>query len=84
VAFTSADLDAIRTAIARGERAVQFVDRSVTYRSMDELLAAEERIAKALAAQAANRRSKQSIAVGSSRAVAPCRPRAQPGGIGHV
>jgi hypothetical protein len=47
--FTTADLDAIRKAIARGERVVQFSDRMVTYRSMDELLAAEARIAAALA-----------------------------------
>lgn len=48
MAFVQADLDAIRTAIAKGERAVEFADRSVTYRSMEELLQAEQRITSAL------------------------------------
>jgi len=51
MAFTQSDLDRIRTAIARGEKTVQFADRSTTYRSMDELLQAEARIAAALAAR---------------------------------
>ena len=48
MAYTQADLDAIRTAIATGERTVTFSDRMVSYRSMDELLLAEARIAAAL------------------------------------
>ena len=56
MAYTTADLDAVRTAIAKGERTVQFADRSVTYRSMDELLRAEQRISGALAS-----RPKQSL-----------------------
>ncbi len=56
--FTVEDLTAIRRAIAKGERSVQFADRSVTYRSMDELLVAEQRIAGALAAVQGTRRSK--------------------------
>lgn len=48
MAFTEADLAAIRTTIAKGERSVQFSDRMVTYRSMDELLVAEQRITAAL------------------------------------
>ncbi len=56
--FVQADLDAIRAAIAKGERMVTFADRSVTYRSMDELLQAEQRIAAALSA-----RPKQTLAV---------------------
>lgn len=61
MAYTQADLDAVREAIAKGERAVQFADRSVTYRSMDELLRAEERIVGALATE----RSKQTFGVAS-------------------
>jgi len=49
MAYTIVDLDRIRAAIARGERTVQFADRSVTYRSVEELLQAEARIASALA-----------------------------------
>lgn len=63
MAFTQSDLDAVRTAIARGERVVQFADRSVTYRSMEELLSAEARISRALAASSTPTTSKQSIGV---------------------
>lgn len=63
--FTASDLQAIRTAIARGERSVQFADRGVTYRSMEELLAAESRISQALDAATTPRRSKQSRLVAS-------------------
>lgn len=48
MAYTQSDLAAIQRAIAKGERSVQFADRSVTYRSMEELLQAERRIADAL------------------------------------
>jgi hypothetical protein len=61
VAYTQAQLDAIQAAIAKGERTVQFADRSVTYRSMDELLIAESRILSALSAG----RSKQLLGVAS-------------------
>lgn len=65
MAYTQSDLDAVRAAIARGERSVQYSDRSVTYRSMDELLRAEERIANALAEAASETRKKQSFGVAS-------------------
>ncbi len=61
MAYSQTDLDAVREAITKGERSVQFADRSVTYRSMDELLRAEERIAGALATE----RSKQTFGVTS-------------------
>lgn len=47
--WTQADLDAIRTAIARGEKAVRFADREVVYQTVADLLAAEGRIAQYLA-----------------------------------
>lgn len=52
MAFTEADLAAIRSAIARGEQSVSFADRTVTYRSIDDLLKAEARIAAALQTRA--------------------------------
>ncbi len=61
VAFSQTDLDAIRAAIAKGEKMVQFADRSVTYRSMDELFQAEARIAQALRTS----RAKQTLVVSS-------------------
>lgn len=61
MAFSQTDLDAIRAAIAKGEKTVQFADRSVTYRSMDELFQAEARIAQALRTP----RAKQTLAVSS-------------------
>lgn len=48
MAYTQSDLDGIRAAIARGEKTVQFADRSVTYRSVDEMLVAERKIAAEL------------------------------------
>lgn len=60
--FVQADLDAIRAAIAKGERMVMFSDRSVTYRSMAELLEAEARIAAALTT-----RARQTLAVQSGK-----------------
>jgi hypothetical protein len=58
--YTQAQLTAIRTAIARGEKTVQWEGRSVTYRSMDELFLAEARILKALATP----KAKQILVVG--------------------
>jgi hypothetical protein len=58
VAYTSDDLAKIRTAIARGERSVQFADRTVTYRDVGELLQAEARISRALAVTSQPTRNK--------------------------
>ena len=64
VGFSDADLAAIQKAIARGERSVQFADRTVTYRSMEELLAAEGRILAEL--NRAEKRPRQHIGVATS------------------
>lgn len=48
MAFTSDDLDRIRAAIATGELRVRYADREVEYRSIDDLLKAEQRILNAL------------------------------------
>jgi hypothetical protein len=65
MAYTEADLAAVRTALLRGERSVQFADRSVTYRSVEELQAVEAAILRELS-QAARTRSKQTLLVGST------------------
>jgi len=65
MAYTEADLTAVRTALLRGERSVQFADRSVTYRSVEELQAVEAAILRELS-QAARTRSKQTLLVGST------------------
>ena len=44
MAFTKEDIDAIDSAIASGELAVEFVDRKVTYRSMTDLKKAKAHI----------------------------------------
>jgi hypothetical protein len=51
VAWTQQQLDAIEAAIASGELTVRFGDRTVTYRSMEELLQARAVIKDALAAE---------------------------------
>lgn len=44
-AYSAEQLAAIRAAIAKGEKTVQYADRSVTYRSIAELIDAERIIA---------------------------------------
>lgn len=50
MAYTQADLDALDRAIARSQLEVQFGDRRVRYRSMDELLTARKHVASQIAA----------------------------------
>jgi hypothetical protein len=52
VAWTQQQLDAIEAAIAGGELTVRFGDRTVTYRSMDELLQARSVIKESISASA--------------------------------
>jgi len=52
MAWTQQQLDAVEAAIASGELTVRFGDRTVTYRSMDELLRARAVIREAQAAEA--------------------------------
>lgn len=40
MAITQQDIDRLDAAIARGERVVRFADRTVEYRSVDELIKA--------------------------------------------
>ena len=60
MAWTLADLVAVETAIASGEQFVQFQDRTVTYRSIPDLLEARDAIKASLMT-----RSKQTLLVGS-------------------
>ncbi len=52
MAWTQSQLDAIEAAIASGELTVRFGDRTVTYRSMDELLQARAVIKESIDAGA--------------------------------
>ena len=61
VAYTEADLTAIRAARLRGVRTVQYSDRSMTYSSDAEMKQVEQDILKEL--NAASRRPKQSIGI---------------------
>lgn len=60
MAYTQSDLDAVESAIARGEQTVQFADRTVTYRSVDQLLKAKADIQAALSS-----RTRTSLGVGN-------------------
>lgn len=51
MAWTQTQLDAIEAAISSGELTVRFGDRTVTYRSMDELLQARGIIKDSLATE---------------------------------
>jgi len=48
MAFTQKHLDAVEAAIARGEKTVRYTDRTVEYRTVDELLKAREEIRQSL------------------------------------
>ncbi|MDR0770821.1 MAG: hypothetical protein LBE75_06435 [Burkholderiales bacterium] len=48
--FTQDDLTRINRAIATGERVVQFSDKRIEYRSIDELIRVRNQIAEELAA----------------------------------
>ena len=64
MAYTQADLTAVRTARLRGVRTVQFADRSTTYTSDAEMRQVEQDILKDLAA-ATRTRKKQTYGVAS-------------------
>ena len=48
MSFTQKHLDAVEAAIARGEKTVRYTDRTVEYRTVDELLKAREEIRASL------------------------------------
>ncbi len=62
MAWTQQQLDAIEAAIASGELTVRFGDRTVTYRSMEELLQARAVIQEALAAESGTTKDRFSFA----------------------
>lgn len=69
MAYTQDDLTSIREAIATGEKSVTFADgKSVVYRSMDELVKAEQLISKYLEA-AAGRRPRRAFRMNVSKGV---------------
>ncbi|MBU6959650.1 hypothetical protein KRR23_18165 [Pseudomonas sp. CVAP len=55
MSFTQKHLDAVEAAIARGEKVVRYTDRTVEYRTVDELLKAREEIRSSLASAAGPR-----------------------------
>lgn len=55
MSFTPKHLEVIERAIARGEKTVRYSDRTVEYRSIDELLKARDEIRTALLAAAGPR-----------------------------
>ena len=55
MSFTPKHLDAIERAIARGEKTVRYSDRTVEYRSIDELLKARDEIRTSLSLAAGPR-----------------------------
>ncbi|AZC49685.1 phage head-tail joining protein [Pseudomonas chlororaphis] len=55
MSFTKKHLDAVEGAIARGEKTVRYGDRTVEYRSIDELIRARDEIRTSLVNSAAPR-----------------------------
>lgn len=56
MAYTQADLDALDRAIASGQLEVQYADRRVRYRSMDELMTARQHVAQQIATASGSHR----------------------------
>jgi hypothetical protein len=52
MAYTQAQLDALEAALAKGEKRVTFGDKTVEYRSVDELRAAIREVERGLFEQA--------------------------------
>jgi hypothetical protein len=59
MAWTQADRDALKAAIAKGEKQVAYADRSVTYRSLDEMTQALALIESDLSATSSTPRPKR-------------------------
>jgi len=59
MAWTAAEIETLKTAIAKGEKQVTFADRSVTYRSLDEMLTALQLMQAEVAAAAGTPRPRQ-------------------------
>lgn len=55
MAYIKAHLDAVERAIARGEKTVRYTDRTVEYRTVDELIRARDLIRTELTAAAGPR-----------------------------
>lgn len=55
MSFTQKHLDVVEAAIARGEKTVRYTDRTVEYRTVDELLKAREEIRTSLISAAGPR-----------------------------
>ena len=53
MAYTEVQLQALETALAKGERRVSFGDKTVEYRSVDELKAAIREVKRGILEQAA-------------------------------
>jgi hypothetical protein len=64
MAWTAAEVAALKSAIARGEKVVLFSDRSVTYRSLDEMLRALALMEQSIASPA---RPRQALAYSPDR-----------------
>ncbi|MEW6100633.1 MAG: hypothetical protein AB1666_15750 [Pseudomonadota bacterium] len=52
MAYTQADLEALQAALAKGEKRVSFGDKTVEYRSVEELQAAIRQVKRELFEQA--------------------------------
>ena len=59
MAYTAADREALERALARGERRVTLGDKTVEYRSVDELRAALREVDAALAREAGRPKLRQ-------------------------
>lgn len=65
MAWTQAELDALRSAYSKGQRSISYGDKKVEYASLDEMARAIDRIAAAVEGTTA--RGKRKIIVASNK-----------------
>lgn len=67
MAYSQSDLDALDRAIASSQLEVQYGDRRVKYRTMDELLSARQHVAQQIASTSGTRRSHNRFTFATAR-----------------
>ena len=68
MAWTTAERDSLKSAIARGEKSVTYGDRQTTYRSLDEMTQALAMIESELASTSSDPRPRMWLLTGSKGA----------------
>lgn len=66
MAYTQADLDRLKRAIARGQLEVRYADRTIRFRSLDELMTVKREMERELSAASGTPQRPRSMLVRSA------------------